>query len=156
MTARTTPVIDATTNHDKDGEDSASNDVKDNDGKDDGDDGKDGDRRNNTGKDNNGKGNAGNNNIDNNNNDIDDDNNTINDDNNDNYDSKDSHVGGTGGGAFVGIGEGFIPTTTTMMSLTGMTTNMMTAARSIRNNQPCGQMNFGQRWGGGLRQQQQQ
>jgi hypothetical protein len=41
MMARTTPVIDATTNHDKDGEDSAGkdDDVKDNDGKEDGNDG---------------------------------------------------------------------------------------------------------------------
>jgi hypothetical protein len=96
----------------------------------------------NDGEDNNGKGNAGKNNIDNDNNDIDDDNNIINDDNSDNYDGKDIHVGGTGGGAFVGIGEGFIPTTTTMMSFTGMTTNMMTATTSIRNNKPCGQMHF--------------
>jgi hypothetical protein len=136
MTARTTPVIDTTTNHDKDGKDSAGkdNDIKDNDGKDDSNDGNDGDGKDNDGKDNNGKGNAGNNNIDNDNNDIDDDNNIINDDNNDNYFGKDIHVGGTGGGAFVEIGEGFIPTTATMMSLTGMTTNMMTTTTSIRNN----------------------
>ena len=110
--------------------------VKDNDGKGNGDDSKDDDGEDN----NNGKGNAGNNNIDNDNNDIDDYNNIIDDDNDDN--GKDIHIGGTGGGAFVGIGEGFIPTTTTMMSLTGMTTNMMTATMSIRNNQPCGQMHF--------------
>ena len=42
MMARTTPVIDATTNHDKDDEDNAGKDdeVKDNNGKDDGNDGK--------------------------------------------------------------------------------------------------------------------
>ena len=53
MTARTTLVIDATTNHDKDGEDSAVDDVKDNAGKDGGDEGKDGDGKDNDGKDNN-------------------------------------------------------------------------------------------------------
>ena len=98
--------------------------------------------RNNSKDNNNGKGNSGNNNIDNNNNNIDNNNNIIGDDNNDNYNGKDIHVGGTGGGAFVGIGERLIPTTTTMMSLAGMTTNMMTATASISYNKPCDQMHF--------------
>jgi hypothetical protein len=44
--------------------------------------------------------------------------------------------------ACMGIVKEFIPTTTMMMSLTGMTTTMMTMTTSIRNNQPCGQMHF--------------
>ena len=72
-------------------------------------------------------------------------------DNNGNFndiDCKDNHIGGTGGESFVGIGEGFIPTTTTMMLETGMMTKMMMTTTSICINHSCGQMHFRLRGGG--------